>query len=67
MYLLFFFMYYWCRCFLYRPKTQSVQLCLSATKMEPNPKKQLALPVAVGIFTFLTTKPTNRFIFLSLP
>ena len=27
---------------------------------------QLSLPVEVGILTFVTTKPTNRFVFLSL-
>ena len=28
---------------------------------------QLALPVEMGILTFVTTKPTNRFVFWSLP
>ena len=28
---------------------------------------QLALPVEVGILSFVTTKPTNHFVFLSLP
>ena len=48
MYLLFFFMYYWCGCFLYRPNTQFVQLCLPATKMEPNPNKPACSPSSSG-------------------